>query len=152
MRRIFAFILFWVFLIFVINSCSDCKSWGDNNLGGEFTLLEGDKVDDRIIIYCIGRENPNDCCTGGIPIIPSREDKKVNYIESANYNDKWLIAKGIHFDKTVSYWILNKSFDTSWEYDDGGIFYNRIQSNVYGPYDWVTFTEESEQRGIELRF
>lgn len=151
MKSIFNFILI-ISGIILIGSCTNCKEWGDNNLGGEFTLLEGDKINDRIIIYCIGREKPDDCCTGGIPIIPSREDKRVDYIESAKYDNRWVIAKGIHFDKTISYWILNKDFDTSWEYDDGGIFYNRIQSNVYGPFDELAFFRELEERGVKIRF
>ncbi len=137
------------FVLLLLSSC-DCKSWGDNNLGREFTLLEGDKINDRVIIYCIGRENPEDCCTGGIPIIPSREDKSVDYIELAESNDRWIITKSIGFDKTESYWYIDKHFDTTWEYDDGGVFYNRIQNHVYGPFDKTTFNKELKGKNINL--
>jgi len=135
----------------VFNSCSNCKDWGDNNLGGEFTLLEGDNTSDREIIYCIGRETPKDCCTGGIPIVPSRENKTLDYIEITAHNENWIIAKGIGFDKAESYWYINKDFDVSWKYDDGGVFYNRIQSNVYGPFDEATFNKELKEKNINLK-
>ncbi|APD07418.1 hypothetical protein UJ101_01911 [Flavobacteriaceae bacterium UJ101] len=151
MKRIYIYTLFFISIV-IFNSCSNCKTWGDNNLGGEFTLLEGDKINDRIIIYCIGRENPKDCCTGGIPIVPSREDKKVDYIELTKYDDRWIIAKGINFDKTQGYWIIDKKFDTSWKYDDNGLFYSRIQNHVFGPFDKFIFESELEKRGIKLRF
>ena len=136
----------------LFNSCGNCKSWGDNNLGGELTLLEGDKINDRIIIYCIGRESPKECCTGGMPVIPSREDEFVDYIETAKYNDKWIIAKSIGFDKAEKYWYIDKSFDTSWEYDDGGVFYNRVQNHVFGPFDKTTFSKELKEKNINLTF
>ena len=143
------YILFLI-LPLLFNSCNNRKSWGDNNLGGEFTLLEGDKINDREIIYCIGRENPEDCCTSGIPIIPSREDKSVDYIELAKFNNRWIVAKSIGFDKAENYWCIDKDFDTTWEYDDGGVFYKRIQNHVYGPFDKATFDKELKEKNINL--
>lgn len=149
----FIYLLFLIIVpLLIFDSCKNCQSWGDNNLGGEFTLLEGDKINDRIIIYCIGRKKPKDCCTGGVPIIPSREDKLVDYIELAKYDDRWIIVKGINIDKTESYWIVDKNFDISWEYDDGGIFYNRIQNHVFGPFDKSIFSKELEERRVDINF
>ncbi|MEO9514057.1 MAG: hypothetical protein ABJN84_17845 [Flavobacteriaceae bacterium] len=145
------FILITISTLF-LSGCSNCKLWGDNNLGGDFTLLEGDKINDRLIVYCTSKEKPEDCCTSGIPIIPSREDKSTDYIEIADYNEQWIIVKGVNIDKSESYWYINKDFDTSWEYDDGGIFYNRIQNNVYGPYDKSEFEQELKTRNINLKF
>ena len=142
----------FVMIVILCSSCGNCESWGDINLGGEFTLLEGDRIGDRAIIYCIGRENPEDCCSGGIPIIPSRDKSSVDYIDLVKYNDKWIIAKSVNLNKSVSYWLVDKEFDTNWEYDDGGIFYRRIQKNVYGPFNSQSFSHQLIKHNIELNF
>ena len=66
--------------------------WGDNNLGDNFSLLDGDKIEDRVIVYCSGRSAGG--CVAGTPIVPvySRHIDKdghfAEYVETAKANDK----------------------------------------------------------------
>ncbi|MBP6871377.1 MAG: hypothetical protein KBC43_05170 [Bacteroidales bacterium] len=78
-------------IILILNSCNYCRLFGDNKLGGNFSLLEGDKIEDRMIIYCTGRSAG--CCYTGIPVIPSRSDSLTHYVLDAVYDDKWILAK-----------------------------------------------------------
>lgn len=139
-----------VYLFF--SSCTNCSNWGDTNLGGEFTLFDGDKIEDRLIIYCTGRDKVNNCCIGGKQIIPPRENKLVNYVDLAKFNQRWIIAKSISYDEKISYWYIDKDFDINWEYDDGGVFYSRIQNNVYGPFEKASFIKVLKDKNIELTF
>lgn len=43
--------------------------WGAHNLGNKLTLLEGDKKEDRLIVYCTGYSAG--VCIAGTPVVPS---------------------------------------------------------------------------------
>ena len=129
-------------------SCNYCKLFGDNKLGENFSLLEGDKIEDRLIVYCTGKSGG--CCYTGVPVIPSQSDSTFSYVADAISNSKWIIAKTISEDMTDSYWIINKDFEVEFQYDDDGEFENIIQSHVTGPLDLSSFQKKKEELEIDL--
>ncbi len=87
-------------LFFISISC--CKLWGDQKLGSNLSVIDGDRKEDRIIVYCSNYEFG--CCHGGSYVLPTYErhmlDGKYNeYVEIAKSNDKWIIAKTFQIDK-----------------------------------------------------
>ncbi|MGS0688961.1 hypothetical protein ACVBEQ_28070, partial [Nakamurella sp. GG22] len=69
---------------------------GEYSLGNHLSLWDNDKKEERIIVYCEGD------CHGGIYVVPTYErhydkDKQhfAEYVEEANSNKKWVIAKTI---------------------------------------------------------
>src|SRR4030042_1647524 len=147
MRKI-ELVTFLILMILVFYSCNYCKFFGDNKLGGNFTLLEGDQVEDRVIVYCTDKSGG--CCNAGIPVIPSRIDSISSYVANAISNDIWIIARTINKDKSESYWIINKDFEVKLQYDDGGKLNSLIQSYVSGPFDLLTFQKKKEELKIDL--
>jgi len=137
-------------LAFSLSSCNYCKLFGDNKLGDNFSLLEGDKTEDNIIVYCIG--NKNGCCVGGIPVIPSEEDSLTKYVLAAKSNNLWIIVKTMSKNNSEKFWIINKNFSKKFEYDDGGKFYSLIQSNVLGPMNLSKFELKIDSLKINLHF
>ncbi len=150
MRKTILLIFFVLISLLTFSSCNYCKLFGDNRLGDKFTLLEGDKTEDRIIVYCTGKSWG--CCYTGIPVIPSRTDSVSRYVIDAVSNEKWIIANTIKKDNLVSYWIIDKDFDVEFMYDDGGKLYNKIQSHLTGPMDSTRFYQSLKERKIDLRF
>src|SRR5687768_4538779 len=104
---------FIIFISFLLCSCK--QMWGDNDLGDNFSLLEGDRTEDRVIVYCSGRSAG--ACMAGTYIVPSYSQhmdtygRYAEYVETAISNDDFIIAKTNQIkDKRVNYWIINKDF------------------------------------------
>ncbi len=144
-------------LIFFISvTVISCKQlWGDYDLGDNFSLLEGDKTEDQIIVYCSGRSGG--ACYAGIAIVPvySRQfDKKGNYaeyVEAAKSNDKFIIAQTLQIkDKKKNYWIISKGFkiDNCDKINCDSI----INANVVGPLDSSQFQIKLIELKTELSF
>ncbi len=135
-----------------------CGWWGDNNLGNNFSLLEGDRTEDRIIVYCSGRDEINECCTGGTFIIPSykyhmNDGNYSEYIIAAEYDDKWVIAKSYKIEsKQNRYWILNKDLGNKIEKKKIINLESLLQEFVTGPLDSISFLKKSKEYGINLGF
>lgn len=146
--RIRIMITILLLIMLTINSCSCCRLFGDNKLGDNFSLLEGDKTEDRMIVYCTGKSAG--CCYAGIPVIPSRSDSLSLYVSNAVHNDKWIIATTINKNKTENYWIIDKDFKLEFQYDDGGKLYDMLQKLVIGPLDKINLQQEKERLGIKL--
>src|SRR4030095_6232981 len=104
------------FLIFISFLLCNCRQmWGDNDLGDNFSLLEGDRTEDRVIVYCSGRSAG--ACTGGTFIVPSYSRHMdaaghyAEYVKAAKSNDDFIIAKTNQIkNKKINYWIINKDF------------------------------------------
>ena len=137
-----------IMMAFILPSCNYCKLFGDNKLGDNFSLLEGDKIGDRVIVYCTGKSGR--CCHAGIPVIPYRSDSTSSYVADAISNDKWIIAITINKTMSESYWIINKDFKAEFQYDDDGKFESVIQSHVTGPLDLSSFQKKKEELEIDL--
>ena len=68
---------------------ASCNSlWGDHRLGKNISLLEGDRREDRVIVYCLHEEGN---CNSGIYLLPTYErhydnGKYAEYIEEVRSN------------------------------------------------------------------
>jgi hypothetical protein len=120
--------------------------WGDNDLGDNFSLSEGDRLEDRAIILCSGRSAG--ACKSGEYIVPSYQrhyDDKGNYaeyVETATSDKHWIIAKTIQIaDKKENYWIIQKGV---------GKKGNKVQPNVLGPFDKPSFNVKTKELNINL--
>ena len=145
------------FIFFVALLLSSCwrQIWGDNDLGDNFSLLEGDRTEDRIIVYCSGRIAGT--CMAGKPIVPvySRHMDSVGhyaeYVETAKSNDNFIIAKTLQVkDKRPNYWIITKGFSIGNcdKIDCDSI----IQSHVIGPLEQNEFQRKASELKINLQF
>ncbi len=129
--------------------------WGDNDLGNNFSLMEGDRTEDRIIVYCSGRSAG--ACMAGTPIVPvySRHMDSgghyAEYVETAKSNDNFIIAKTLQVkDKRANYWIINKDFSIA--NCDKISCDSIIQSHVFGPLDKNEFQKRTSELKINLKF
>ena len=138
-------------MLLVNYSCNDCKSWGDNNLGGKFTLLEGDRQEDRIIVYCTSNSK---CCHAGISIIPSKDFGITKaWVEKAEFNERWIIANSfLRNGEELGFWIIDKDYELDLSKCEEVDCDSIIQSHVIGPLDTLQFEEKKKELGIDLKF
>jgi hypothetical protein len=141
-----------------ITSCNWWKEiWGDHPLGNNLSLLDGDKKEDRVIVYCSGKSAGT--CDGGIFVVPTYErhfdgsGKYVEYVEMAQSNKEWVIVKTHRTkEKKDNYWFISKKFiieDTDCtKFNCDSI----LQSHVMGPFDHSQFIEKRHSLKIELSF
>jgi hypothetical protein len=144
--------------VITLNSCDYCCVLvGDNKLGDKLTLLEGDRLEDRIIVYC-NRSKREGCCYSGSYFLPLYEDHYFKdkrgyreYIKQAKYNDNYVIAQSVLVeDQTMRYWIIDKDFDL--EGSKGSEFDSIIKAHTYGEFDSITFYKKLEELKINLTF
>ena len=125
-----------------------CDLWGAHNLGHKFVLLEGDKTEDRIIVYSTVTWG---CCYTGIPVIPhSVYNDYTSYVDIAKSNRKWIIARSVNNDANFSYWIINKRFKLDLEKSQDKNCDSIIQENVYGPFNFETFKRTADSLKVNL--
>lgn len=143
-------ILVFIFMmLFFWNACSSiCESFGAHDFGNNLTLLEGDRTEDRVIVYCTGRSAG--CCDAGIPVIPSRVDTLSQYVQSATADLNWIIAKTVNKDKSKGYWIIDKNFKIDLAKCDVVNCDSIIQSHIIGPLDSTDFEEKIKVSNINL--
>jgi hypothetical protein len=154
MRKYCGYILLQLLVLFVV-SCN--AIWGDHSLGNNLSLLEGDKTEDRIIVYCSGRSWG--VCFTGITVIPvynRQYDSNGNYaeyVESAKSNSKWVIVKTYQkIAKQENYWIISKDFNLE-NVDCSQVNCDSIlQSHVKGPMTQTGFRDTVHLLNIGLDF
>lgn len=138
-----------------------CDYYGSQDLGKNFTLLKGDRLEDNVIIYCSG--DKRGCCTGGIYVIPTYEehydiDGKYNeYVEEAKSNEKWIVVRTIQKSNKVRYWLINKDFEVEDKYKDtplskkvGEELITLIQSQITGPLNASEYSMKIKELKINL--
>ncbi len=141
---------------FIISAISCREFFGDHPLGNNFSLLDGDKKEDRIIVYCAGNEENE--CNGGIFVIPRYRDHMLNgkyaeYVETAKSNNDWIIAKSFQMNyRQEKYWIINKNFNIKNLDCDKTNCDSIIQSHVIGPLNINEFQEKIKKFRIDLSF
>lgn len=147
------FFIFWAVSITLSISCSHI--WGDNKLGNNFSLLEGDCIEDRVIVYC----SHKGICDGGMYVLPTyerhynKEGKYAEYVEDAKSNDQWIVAKTYQiFEKKNYYWIIDKSFSLSNVDCDTTDCNEIIQRHVKGPFCLNEFNEMVDMYNIDIDF
>jgi hypothetical protein len=125
-----------------------CDLWGAHNLGHKFVLLEGDKTEDRIIVYSTVTWG---CCYTGIPVIPpSVYNDYTSYVDLAISNRKWIIVRSVNNDADFSYWIINKRFKLDLEKCKNKNCDSIIQENVYGPFKFESFIKIADSLHVNL--
>ena len=151
-------VYFSLLAVFHLGSCKRfCETLGSQNLGNKLTLLDGDRVEDRLIVYCTGTSGG--CCFAGIPVVPSnnrRFDSKgryAEYVTVAASNKNWVLAKTIQVKgKHENYWIISKDFDIK-NLDCDKINCDSIlQNRVFGPLDSTEFNSKRKTLSIDLNF
>ncbi|MEO8960877.1 MAG: hypothetical protein ABI325_03285 [Ginsengibacter sp.] len=131
---------------FFFHSC--CSIWGAHDLGNKLILLEGDKTEDRAIVYCTTQKG---CCRGGMYVIPSVGNQYHMYVETAKSNRNWVIAKTVQIkDKKENYWIINKNFDITNLNCDKINCDSIIQSHIIGPLNFIDFEKKVKGLNIDL--
>jgi len=145
----------FIFLILILSIASCREMWGDHSLGNNFDLLEGDRKEDRLIVYCTGKSAG--ACKGGIPVIPTYANhydykgRYAEYIETAKSNKDWIIAKSIQIkNKKENYWIISKKFDIENFNCDKTNCDSIIQSHVTGPLNFIDFQNRITRLNIAL--
>ncbi len=145
------------FVLVITIHLSGCwkQMWGDNDLGGNFSLLEGDRTEDRIIVYCSGRSGG--ACYAGTRIVPiysrhmDTDGNYAEYVETAKSNNDFIIAKTLQIrDKRENYWIITKGFAIA--NCDTINCDSIIQSRVLGPFDQNEFEKKTSELKINLTF
>ncbi|WP_157976302.1 hypothetical protein [Lewinella sp. IMCC34191] len=104
-----------ILLIVLVSSCNLCEFQGSTALSEELVLLEGDKVEDRVIVECSTSLPRTRCCVGGAFVVPTYEDHMIDgkyneYVESVSTSGKWIIVKTIQKLKNQKrrYWLIDK--------------------------------------------
>jgi len=145
-KRIILFSM--VTLFFIILSYYWCDLWGSHNLGRKFVLLEGDKTEDRIIVYSTLKWG---CCYTGIPIIPPKvNDKYTSHIDKVKSNQKFIIARSVNRDGNFSYWIVNKEFEFDLEKWRDKNCDSVLQKNIYGPFKFDSLKKVSDSLKVNI--
>ncbi len=151
-RHKLTFLIFTASFLFC--SCGQ-QVWGDNDLGDNFSLLEGDRTEDRIIVQCSGRSAG--ACIAGTYIVPSYSQHMdtnghyAEYVEIAKSNDDFIIAKTLQVkNKRANYWVISKGFDIT--NCDKINCDSIIQSHVIGPLDQNEFQRKTSELKINLEF
>jgi hypothetical protein len=136
-------------------SCS--QAWGDNDLGDNLSLLEGDRREDRVVVYCTGRSGST--CTSGMRIVPSNsrymnsEGRYAEYADSAVADKKWVIVKTLVVGGTESnYWIIEKGFTLEGLNCDVIKCDSILQCRVRGPFSQDEFEKQKNVLRVDLNF
>lgn len=134
-------------VLLLIYSCNT------SNLGDNFFLLEGDKKEDRVIVYCTGKDEKE--CHSGIPVIPTydkqfKNDAYAEYVELVKANRDWIIARTISVENNYNnYWILSKDIKVDLDNCSGNCR-DIVKSNIYGPFSQSNFLNKKRELNIEL--
>lgn len=136
----------------ILLSCSDSPK---NNLGNNFYIMEGDRIEDNVMVYCTGIDVTG--CYAGIYVVPSYETHYDSvglynsYVVGAAVNDNIIVIET--FQKSTSdtsYWLVDKSLkfmlDTcSFECEKKIVNYRR------GPLNRTKFIEYLIEQEIRVR-
>lgn len=152
MRKFFNCTVFLMAIALI--SCNWWASiWGNNILGNNLSLLEGDKKEDRIIVYCEGD------CHGGIYVVPTyarhydSNGRYAEYVEMAKSNKEWVIVKTLRIkEKQENYWIISKEFSLAKLDCSKNDCDSILQKQVIGPLALKEFQNKLQVLNIDLNF
>ena len=142
---------YWATLLLVVSLNSCCNLGGSRSLGSNIALLEGDRIEDRIIIFC-NPKSKKKCCTSGSYLVPASYNehmingKYAEYVQMLESNDKWIIVQSLIInEQKKNYWIIDKSFKEVITYDEA-------KPKVLGPFNIENFIKRKNDLGIKLSF
>lgn len=145
------------FKLLLLGGLVSCGSiWGENSLGNKLFLLEGDRKEDRVIVYCSGKGEEG--CKAAIYMVPTYERHYINgkyaeYVELVKANKYWVIAKSVQLlDKEENYWIISKKFDSEGLNCEESSCEKKLQSYVIGPLDLAKFKNKKKELNITIDF
>ena len=132
---------------------ASCNELYNHPLGNNLSIWDGDKKEDKVIVYCTGN------CHGGIYMVPTYDrhyDSRGNYaeyLETADSDKKWVIAKTLLIkENKENYWIISKDFDID-DLDCGKVNCDSIlQRHVVGPLSLNEFKDRKRTLGIAMDF
>ena len=141
-------------LLVIISSC--CFLYGDHSLGGSLSLLEGDRREDRVIVFC--PNSSTKCCTGGSYVVPpyerhyNEDGTYREYIDEVNYDEDWVVARTMEVgEEHFNFWIINQDIKILSNYDcDQSNCDSIIKTFVRGPYDPDSFQIKLKELGVNL--
>lgn len=149
MRKIVSHSTFLVLVFFI----SSCNEWYNHSLGNNLSLWDGDRKEDRAIVYCEGN------CHGGIYVVPTYErhydssGHYAEYVEAAKSNKEWVIVKTLRRkEKQENYWIINKGFSLTNLNCSKVNCDSVIQKQVTGPLTLNEFQNKQQVLNIDLDF
>jgi hypothetical protein len=135
--------LFYFLVAATAASCSQFS--GEHSLGKNLTVIEGDKDEDRMIVYC---PDKNKECSEGIKVIPANTGE---YVDEVRSDDEWIVVRTLTVQgKKDSYWIINKDFtlgDKDCGTADCGDY---VKTFVNGPMTLEDFEGHKEELKINL--
>ncbi len=153
------FSYYFIVLLFlcILSSCNYCESFGSYELGSNLVLLDGDRLEDRIIVRCTNRSSG--CCGGGEYILPTYEEhynlngKYREYVLQAKSDEKWIIVQTkIIEDDVHRYWFIDKSFSVDsldcYQVNCSEV----ILENRFGPFSKSDFSNLIKIKEIQLVF
>ena len=129
------------------------------DLGNNIVLLEGDRKEDRIIVFCSSPNSNN--CYSGVYIVPSlysnHMDLKGNYeeyVENAKSNSNWIIVKTKMVSTNINrYWIIDKDFKLNVERCGKELDCAKLlQRQVTGPLSFNLFKNKCQELNIGMKF
>lgn len=127
--------------LFIFLFLSACSS---KDLGKNLYVLEGDSLQDKIIVYCTGKSF-GDCISGSY-LIPKSYNEHFDssghykeYVDNVAYNNDYIIATTFFIrERKKRYWIIIKNTERD--------------KSILGPLDYETFLLEKKKKGIILDF
>lgn len=135
----------------LVSSCSD-----SSDLGNNLFLLEGDKKEDRVIVYCTGKDFSG--CYSGSYMIPTYNEHMKNgsyneYVELVHFDKNWIIVRSVQMEPSSrNYWIVNKNFGFDWSKCDEFDCIEAIRSKIIGPLNYTDYRVKKDSLDIELEF
>lgn len=115
-----------------------------NNLGGGIYLLEGDRIEDRIIVKCTGKSF-SDCIAGEYLIPRSYYDHfdsnghYLQYVKDVKSGKSYINATSILIKTNEKkYWVIIKN--------------SKPSNEIIGPLDYDMFKAELKKNNIKLSF
>ena len=154
---ILTFLLTLFSMIVLFLGCFNCANWGAHELGNNLVLLGGDRIEDRVIVYCTGRSS-SDCCNGGSFVLPVYKDHMINgkynyFVKRVNYSDEWIIAELVNAKtESIRYGLINLYFEDDESDLREGQTTKIIDHKVIWPLSLKDFLNIKDSLNIELGF
>lgn len=145
-------ICYTIFQVLIFFS-SSCKEDYNHPLGNNLSQWEGDRKEDRVIVYCEGN------CHGGIYVVPvynrhyDSAGHYAEYVEEAKSNKQWVIAKTFQIKNSKeNYYIISKGFNIEHVDCSKANCDSILQSHVTGPMTLTEFENKKKSMNIALDF
>jgi hypothetical protein len=146
-----------ILLSIMLQSCNFCALMGTHKLGKNLYLFEGDRREDRVIIF---NDQKSGCVRGGTYILPTFErhyDNKgtsyAEYVEEVQFDNKWIIVKTDNIlEGKKYYWIIDKKYESYQNNCESNDCEGIIFKHIDGPMELEEFSKLLQKNDINLQF